>query len=235
MTMKNIKLFVLIVLLVGCKEQSQKVDGFIINGNINQLNNSELLMLKFIDGGIEMDSISVVNHKFEYSGQVKEPYFVQLLIKDGKSTKGKLTEFMLENSEIKIEGNSTEFDSINVFGSKSDKILKSYLAKDETLVFEWDELKLEYDKYVELNDTINRKRIAQKLNKILKVDRVGLLRQYVSNNSNSTVGALLPSFCTIESALTSEHYKEFYQLLSSEVKATNYGQGLLEKSIKEEK
>jgi hypothetical protein len=68
--MKNIKLFVLIVLLVGCKEQSQKVDGFIINGKINQLNNSELLMLKFIDGGIEMDSISVVNHKFEYSGQV---------------------------------------------------------------------------------------------------------------------------------------------------------------------
>ena len=196
---------------------------------MNNLNNSELLVLKFVNGGIEIDSISVLNNRFEYTGKVKEPFFVQFLIKDGKTTKGKLTEFMLENSQILIKGNSTEYDNIEVSGSESDKILKEYLKKDEVLNSKWKELKLKYDRYVELDDTLNRKETAKKLNYILQEERVGLLKKYVSDHSNSTVGALLPSFCTIENALTKGHYKELYNSLSEEIKKTDYGQGLLEK------
>lgn len=219
------------LLLIGCQNQEKKLDGFIIKGNVNNLNNSELLVLKFINDGIEGDSISVVNNKFEYAGKVKEPYFVQIFIKDGKTTKGKLTEFMIENSEITITGNSTNYDSIKVSGSKSDKILKEYLEKDEVLSSKWNDLKVEYDEYVELNDSINRKKIAKELNYILQEERVGLLKKYVSDNSNSTVGALLPNFCTIENALTKENYKELYNSLSEEIKKSDYGKGLLEKSI----
>jgi hypothetical protein len=228
--MGKITLLILASLLIGCQSQAQKLDGFIIKGNVKNLNNSELLVLKFMNGGIEGDSISVVNNKFEYTGKVKEPYFVQLLIKDGKTTKGKLTEFMIENSKIIIEGNSTEYDSVKVSGSKSDKILKEYFEKDQTLDTKWNELKLKYDKYVESNDTINRKKVGKELNYILQVERIGLLKKYVYDNSNSTVGALLPNFCTIKNALTKENYKELYDSLSEEIKTSDYGQGLLEKS-----
>jgi hypothetical protein len=228
--MRIITVLLLTFLLIGCKNQEKKLDGFIIKGNITGLNNSELLVLKFINGGIEIDSIAVVNNNFKYTGKVKEPYFIQLLIKDGKTTKGKLSEFMIENSEIIIKGNAPEYDSIQVSGSKSDKILKEYLEKDDVLATKWNELKLEYDKYVESNDTINRKKIAKKLNYILKEERIGLLKTYVFNNSNSTVGALLPNFCTIENALTKENYKELYNSLSEEIKKSDYGQELLEKS-----
>lgn len=228
--MRIIAAFILISLLIGCKNQEKKLDGFIIKGNVNNLNNSELLVLKFVNGEIEGDSISVVNNKFEYTGKVKEPYFVQLYLKEGKTTKGKLTEFMIENSEIIIEGNSIEYDSVKVSGSKSDKILKEYLEKDQVLGTKWDDLKLKYDKYVESKDTINRKKVGKELNYILQVERVGLLKKYVLDNSNSTVGALLPNFCTIENALTKENYKELYNSLSEEIKKSDYGQGLLEKS-----
>jgi hypothetical protein len=228
--MGKITLLILASLLIGCQSQAQKLDGFIIKGNVKNLNNSELLVLKFMNGGIEGDSISVVNNKFEYTGKVKEPYFVQLLIKDGNTTKGKLTEFMIENSKIIIEGNSTEYDSVKVSGSKSDKILKEYFEKDQTLDTKWNELKLKYDKYVESNDTINRKKVGKELNYILQVERIGLLKKYVYDNSNSTVGALLPNFCTIKNALTKENYKELYDSLSEEIKTSDYGQGLLEKS-----
>ena len=67
----------------------------------------------------------------------------------------------------------------------------------------------------------------------MQEERVGLLREYVLNNSDSTVGALLPSFCTIESALTKEDYAEFYDSLSEEVKESGYGQELLERSKEE--
>ncbi|MGK0308899.1 MAG: hypothetical protein ACI8RP_001866 [Urechidicola sp.] len=228
--MRKITLLILASLLIGCQNQAHKLNGFIIKGNVKNLNNSELLVLKFMNGGIEGDSISVVNNKFEYTGKVKEPYFVQLLIKNGKTTKGKLTEFMIENSEIIIEGNSTEYDSVKVSGSKSDKILKEYLKKDQTLDTKWNELKLEYDTYVESNDTINLKKVGKELNYILQVERIGLLKKYVSDNSSSTVGALLPNFCTIENVLTKENYKELYDSLSEEIKTSGYGQGLLEKS-----
>ncbi len=228
--MRNIIVLILGVLLIGCQNQKKNSDGFIIKGNVKNLNNAKLLVLKFVNGGIEGDSISVKNDKFEYLGKVKEPYFIQILIKDGKSTKGKLTEFMVENSEITIIGNSVEYDSVKVLGSKSDKILKEYLKKDDILSSKWNKLKLEYDKYVEQEDTINQKKLAKKLNYILQEERVGLLKKYVSENSNSTVGALLPNFCTIQNVLTKKHYKELYDSLSEEVKKSDYGKGLLEKS-----
>ncbi|WP_297814470.1 DUF4369 domain-containing protein [uncultured Polaribacter sp.] len=62
-------------LLIGCQNQKEKLDGFVIKGNVNNLNNSELLILKFINGGMEVDSISAVENKFEYSGKVKETLF----------------------------------------------------------------------------------------------------------------------------------------------------------------
>jgi hypothetical protein len=135
--MRIITLLILISSLIGCQNQKKKLDGFLIKGNVNNLNNSELLILKFENGGMEVDSISAVKNKFEYSGKVKEPCFVQLLIKDGDSTKGKLTEFMIENSEIIIEGNSIEYDSVKVSGSKSDKILKEYFSEDQILSSKW--------------------------------------------------------------------------------------------------
>lgn len=129
---------------------------------------------------------------------------------------------MLENSEILITGNSTEYDSIKVSGSKSDRILKEYLEKDQVLSEKWTALKLKYDNFVEANDTLNHKKVAKELNYILQEERVGLLKKYVSENSNSTVGALLPNLGTLESALTNEHYKELYNTLSEEIKKSDY-------------
>lgn len=230
MVKRVLTILFLILSFLSCKYQKEKLDGFIIKGNVKHLDDNELLVIKFDNGGMEIDSIPVINNKFKYAGKVKEPYFIQLLIKEGNETKGKLTEFMIENSEITITGNSIEYDSIKVVGSKSDKILKEYLKKEESLRSKWNTLKVDYDKYVKLGDSINRKKVAEKLNYILKEERVGLLKKYVSNYSDTTIGALLPNFCTIENVLTQEDYKVLYNSLSDKIKKTDYGKGLLVKS-----
>jgi hypothetical protein len=140
---------------------------------------------------------------------------------------------MLENSEIRISGNSIEYDSVMVSGSNSDKVLKEYFSEDELLIKKWDELKTEYDQAVASNDTLQRKVLARELNKIYKVDRVNLLKSYVKDHSNSTVGALIPAFCTIEDALTQEDYKEIYNFLSDSIKVSDYGKNILERSLSE--
>ena len=93
------------------------------NVEIDQKKNI-LIALGFMGSDQKMKSQEI---ETLYSGKVKEPYFVQFLIKEGESTSGKLTEFMIENSEILVEGNSTAYDSVRVSGSQSDKILKEYL------------------------------------------------------------------------------------------------------------
>jgi hypothetical protein len=228
--MEMIPLLFSITLILGCKTTEQPEDGFLLSGDINGLGNSKITVIKFVNNGIELDSIFPENNSFIYTGKVNEPYFIQLMVQSSDSTSSKLTEFMIENSEIKISGNSTDYESVKVSGSKSDQVLKAYFEEDGLLSARWDTLKTEYDKAVESNDALQRKALAKELNKIFTVDRVALLKEYVTNHSNSTVGALLPAFCTIEDALKPKDYQEIYHMLSDNIKATGYGQSILEKA-----
>jgi uncharacterized protein DUF4369 len=204
-----------------------------VKGNIGGLNDSKIMVLRFIGNSFEVDSISPENNQFEYTGKVEEPYFVQFLIKNEESST-KLCEFMLENSEINITGNSIDFDSVKVSGSESDKILKDYFSEDKLLDEKWDDLKLKYDQYVESDDTLNRKSSAKKLNHIIQVERVELVKKYVREYSNKKTGALIPSFCSIEDKLTKEDYTEIYNYLTPEIQQTGYGKRILEKITGEE-
>jgi hypothetical protein len=125
------------------------------------------------------NSVQAENNKFSFTGEIGEPYFVQILIKEGSSTSGKLTEFMLEASNIFIKGTEPKYEKVTVEGSRSDAVLKAYFVEDNVLTSRWDSLKVFYDKAVELNDSTARKHYAQKLNHITQVDRVELLRDYV--------------------------------------------------------
>ena len=225
--MKKIITILTLLIIYSCNKPNY--NRFTVRGNVHGLNESQLLVLKFIGDKMEIDSISVNDNKFEYKGEVDEPYFIQLLIKEGESTKGKLTEFMLENSEITISGNSIEYDSIKVKGSKSDKILKKYFFDDKILTNKWNNLKMEYDKFVEVNDSINRKKIAKKLNHIVQVEKVGLVKKYVRENFDSKIGALIPNFCTIEDKLRREDWDEIYNYLTPEIRETGYGKRIYKK------
>ncbi|NNK87504.1 MAG: DUF4369 domain-containing protein [Flavobacteriaceae bacterium] len=229
MKIKYTLLLLSVFLFLGCQHTKQPIDGFTVKGDINGLGNSKILIIKFVDNGMELDSIFPENDSFTYSGKVKEPYFIQMLVSTSDSTTNKLTEFMIENSEISVTGNTVDYDSVKVSGSKSDRILKEYFKEDESLNARWNELKLEYDQAVASNDSVQRKTLAKELNKIFKVDRVGLLKKYVADHANTTVGALIPAFCTIEDALTTEDYREIYNMLSDSIKISGYGQNILEK------
>lgn len=226
------KLYIFAVLLVffSCQQRGDALDGFEVKGEVAGPGDSELLILKFVNGGLELDTLRAEGGAFTYMGEVKEPYLVQLMVKQGDTNTIKLTEFMLENSRISVSGNAVAYDSVRVSGSESDRVLKAYFKEDDALMEQWNGLKLEYDQAVQAGDTTARKKLARQLNKILQEDRVGLLKEYVSEHSNTTVGALLPAFCTIEDILTPEDYSELYEALSDSIKVTDYGKNLKERA-----
>lgn len=205
---------------------------YVLNGNIKGLNGDSLLLLKVKGKVFEGQKIKVTNGLFHYQDKLEEPYFVQLfkLKKGTNETEGKLAEFLVSSGEITIFGPEPVFEQIKVEGSEPDRILKHYLKEDEVLMAKWHKVKIAYDSYVAEDDTLNRKKTAEEPNRILLQERIPLLKTYVTQNSNSIIGALIPNFCTLTGLLKKEDYLEMYSTLSSPMKATRYGKSVYERS-----
>lgn len=202
-----------------------------LKGNVIGLKCDSLLILKVKGNVFEGAKVKVSNGGFSYKDKIGEPYFIQVFkLKKTGETDGKLAEFMVESGIIKIEGNSETFENISIAGSESDKALKKYLKDDQKLIDKWELLKVDYDKYNLQNDTLNRKRIGIQLNEILFKERIPMLKTYVKANYNNIVGALLPNFCNLKALLKKDDYLEMYNMLTSEMKTSDYAKSTLVRS-----
>lgn len=225
--MKNILIIVCCLLITSmCFGQNYE-----IKGNVIGLKSDSLLILKVKGSVFEGAKVKVVDGVFNYKDKIGEPYFIQLFkLKHTGETDGKLAEFVVEPGIITVEGKSDSFEDISIKGSKSDLVLKSYLKDDQKIVDKWERLKIDYDKYTSQKDTLNKKKIGLQLNEILFKERIPLLKKYVKANYNNMVGALLPNFCTLKALLKSEDYLEMYNMLTSEIKTSNYAKSTLTRS-----
>lgn len=201
-------------------------------GKIEGLKVDSLLIMKSRGDNIEFALVKVVNESFYYKDTITEPYFIQILkiSRETKDAQGKLAEFMVEPGKIKITGQNDYFKSIQIKGSKSDIILKSYLIEDNLLSDKWHSLKETYDTYKLKGDTLSAKKLAQQLNDITLKERVLLLKSYVTRYRDNIVGALIPNFCTLQEVLKREDYLEMFNLLTDEIKNTKYGQSISKKA-----
>lgn len=201
---------------------------YTIKGKIKKLESDSLLILKFKGDNIEASKIKVSKGNFVYEDSIAEPYFIQILkmAKGSNETIGKLADILVEPGIINIDGISDHYDSLKIRGSKSDLILKMYLKEDKLLSKKWDSLKLIYDDFESKGDTLNRKKTGKELNSITLKQRVPLLKSYVKKYNNEIIGALIPNFCTLREVLKKEDYLDMFNFLTDEIKQTNYGQSI---------
>ena len=202
-----------------------------LKGNIVGLKSDSLLILKIKGALFEGAKIKVVNGIFNYTDQIGEPYLIQLFkLTSTDKTDGKLAELLVEPALITIEAKSDSFEEVRIKGSKSDAILKNYLEEDRQIVNKWERLKIDYDKYVVQNDTLNKKKVGILLNQILFGERIPLLKKYVKANHHNIIGALLPNFCTLKDVLKKEDYLEMYHMLTNDMKNSDYAKSTLNRT-----
>lgn len=221
----------LLLLTVSCMTFGQT--HFEIHGEVKGLDNEMLLLLKTVGESFEIDFIEVQDEKFTYVGEIAEPCWVQILtVANGteSETEDKLTEFILEASDIYIVGCSKDYDDVNVYGSKADKVLKAYFAEDEALNQKWRELEAQKLAFEEAQDTEHAQATKEKMNHVVLHDKVALLKKYVTSNNDNIIGALIPNFCTLGEILTPADYADIYNLLSPENQQTDFGKSILEMS-----
>ncbi len=117
MIANNFKILIILILplLIGCNvNKSESTKGYIISGNITDINHGNVYLLKageYLGYTFEkVDSTNIIDGRFIFSGSISFPemYYLQV---DGNQPIALFT----ENSEIKIEG---ELNEVSISGSK---------------------------------------------------------------------------------------------------------------------
>ncbi len=225
--MKGFLLSGLFFLLSASGLQAQ--GKYTVYGDVRGLDNERLMVLSFVGDKLTMDIVPVTNNQFQFSGELEAPRWVQLLLlKDGSDTEttGKLTEFILEASDIYVVGCSKEFKDVKVYGSKMDKVIKAYLREDRELADKSTRLYEQMQQYLSQADSVNAQKLKADILKVIYEERIPLLKSYVRENSNSMIGATLPVFCTLGKKLRKEDYEEMYNSLSEEIRNSKFGENL---------
>ncbi len=94
----NALFFALLFCLTVSSSSAQKKAGYLIKGTLTDLPSGKIYLKNASDGVTKIDSSTIVNHKFEFTGKVAEPAFYKLYIGD----EGKGTQFLVENAEITV-------------------------------------------------------------------------------------------------------------------------------------
>jgi len=119
----------IIVIIQSCNSKVEKIDGFIVNGKIDDIENGKILLAKLdlvTNERVDVDSTEIKDGKFTFKGKIKSPYLHTLFFNNNKDK----IHFFLENSEINILGNNKDIENSIIIGSREDSLFHSYKTED---------------------------------------------------------------------------------------------------------
>ena len=229
-----IALFTIGLMLFSCK-QEEKFDGYIVSGEVKGMDTGLVKLIKydFTDRSASpkaIDSAEIVNGKFKFKGNVKNPDRVMLLFgKDYRS------EFFLENSKISLkldiaDSNRGDIKAI-VIGSELQKIYDAQQSKIESIMNKekYDVLKEIRPKMAEAYDSKDEAKIKafrawrsqfSELEKERNNERRDFMIQYAKDHPASAVAPWVLGFQFSEGRMSKEEMKEIYPIFKGAAKGT---------------
>jgi peroxiredoxin len=131
--MTNLKTLVqilsVIVFAQSCNPGVEMNGGYTIYGNIDGIENGEVILSKLDlsnNESVDIDSTEIKDGKFSFKGKVESPYLHTLFFNNAKDK----FHFFLDNSEIKISGNIHDIENSTISGSREDSLFRSYDLDD---------------------------------------------------------------------------------------------------------
>ncbi len=221
--MKPICLF-FILLLLGCstKPEKTKHDGYIIEGQLTDFNDSTLLLLQDLKLSKNIDSTFVIDNKFKLTGKVKEPgqYTLQTKFDPKNQEDFKYFFFWIDNSNITIKGDFENFRYAKVKGSKLHKLEQEFSQKQIGL-----------DKRREIivdsirSEKGDRKSLITEMHNIDSI-RNALTMEFIRTKPNNPIS--LHQLTFINNKFSKEDLGQIYKSLDEELKQSTNGKVLKE-------
>ena len=183
--MKKIALILLIgTILASC---AGKRDKFTINGIIKGIDTGMIYLQKYdADQWINVDSTKLVKGEFAFTGKMELPEMWHIAIAE----KQIYIPVFVENSKIEVQIYTDSLEKSTVKGSATHDIYQKYLTLNDTLNKKMDEINLEMKKAKDIHDSVSLKRtdsISTELDKEMKKQLVA----FVKTNNKTTVSPYL--------------------------------------------
>jgi len=177
-------LFVIVLLLVACAQQSNE---FTISGTLEGVEDGTAVLQKLesSSGPVTVDSTEIVDGEFTFSGQVDQPLFYLVYVNEKQVP----VTFFLENINIDIHGNIDSLQNAEVEGSELNKKFQEFNeavpsnARAQTLQQEFMQAR-------QSGDQQKMKDLAGEYQSIMQ-EQQQYFRDYVNKNTDNAVGAFL--------------------------------------------
>lgn len=210
----NITILCIIITLLSCVKHSEL---FIIDGKIKGIENgTKVYLLNNITYNI-IDSTTILNNKFIFKGKLKNPTMISFVTPNHEI----YPSFWLENKEIKINASTKplsvkdiNFNKISI-GSETNEIALGYKELTDPI---HERRAKTYNKFTEkiISKEEFRKYADKNFDTITKVSL-----QFFLENPNNYFS--ISEVCNFRERFKKKKVKQYYNLLSSELKNSSYG------------
>ena len=128
---------------------------------------------------------------------------------------------MLDNLRFTVSGSRPAYEAISVGGSPDNDALSEYFQQDEQLARVRARVLRSYRVLLARQDTTatSLKLAADELQQV----RIAELKAAVRRYHDTSVGATLPTMCTLLTSLTAADYTEMYQAIAPRWQRTAFG------------
>lgn len=204
--MKNFGVIVVVLLfLAGCQSNPT---NYTILGDINGLDSGMMYLVEAVNGeAVVVDSATVTEGEFQFSGEapIPEMYYLRL------NETNYFTQFFLENGKINVTADADSLSNAVVSGSKSNDLLREYMATLNDVNSNLLEMQQNYSVAVSSGNTDEADRLRIDITEATN-DFFTYVENFVAENNSSVVAP----FLTL-SVLASQEldYNELESIVSS--------------------
>lgn len=183
---KLLLLFVLGVFLFSCSE-TEKPDGYLINGKITGAADMHLILQTRVDGEfVDIDTAATdPEGNFLFEGKVENPELYYIKVEERK-----YVSFFIENSEIELNAHIDSLKTATVKGSLIQDNYDGYLSKTKKFRDKSEALYEEYKVAKEAEDEVKLAEINKKF-EVLENKTKDFNLKYVKENAKSIVSAYI--------------------------------------------
>lgn len=209
--MKRIILLLSVFICIACGKETKKtsVNGFELAVKAKKIPDSTKVYLYDENIEVKMDSAYVLNESFEFYGKVDYPSLCYLFFYDRENMRSKNYKYLfIENSDINIDGEFSDFLNARVTGSEQTDLLTRY----DSISANSDELtkvpnQLDFI-YSNANNQMTLNALLHKKKEISKDSLLLFHKKLDSINANSPKGQELLAYTKAVQVKTGDKFRD---------------------------
>jgi hypothetical protein len=197
------------------KENNETVlNKFVLNGTLNTNVSDKVYLNKIVENTLyPVDSTNITNKKFIFEGIVESPERFALTFNNYATP----VIFILENTDFKIELESTKLQDPKIINSPLNYQLNEYKTHSKNIFKKIDYLFPQFQKARLENDADELSKIGDKM-KLIEKEFIDFSFQFIQNNPNSYVSGMILRDQLKSSIIDTIKIVSTYKILSTKVK-----------------